>query len=234
MKKWLMALAAVLLTAPGALVAQEATAQRADPHERIYDVWQAGMDDTLELERGLKQIRAQLAPLPQFVELERLRPGALDKIIDLVRPIMREQSDRVEAEYRPRMIALLRSGLSRAEAAEVAEFYASPLGRKVLAANAANMQSSSVVNAAVSGGAVSTADVQADIRATENAVRDSFTQAELAQFYRELVARPGLAKLAPLVPRVAALRAEMESERLNDEEQARFNAALEAEFAPRD
>ena len=102
MKKWLMALAAVLLTAPGALVAQEATAQRADPHERIYDVWQAGMDDTLVLERGLKQIRAQLAPLPQFVELERLRPGALDKIIDLVRPIMREQSDRVEAEYRPR------------------------------------------------------------------------------------------------------------------------------------
>ena len=181
-----------------------------------------------------EQIRAHLAPLPQFVELERLRPGALDKIIDLVRPIMREQSDRVEAEYRPRMIALLRSGLSRAEAAEVAEFYASPLGRKVLAANAANMQSSSVVNAAVSGGAVSTADVQADIRATENAVRDSFTQAELAQFYREFVARPGLAKLAPLVPRVAALRAEMESERLNDEEQARFNAALEAEFAPRD
>jgi hypothetical protein len=233
-KKWLLALAAALLSAPCTLAAQGAANQGSDPHERVYEVLQAGIDDTVVLERGLEQIRANFAPMPQFVELERLHPGALDTIIALMRPIMREHSDRVEAEYRPRMIALLRSGLSRAEAIEVGEFYTSPLGRKVLAASSANMRSSSVVEAAVRDEEVSSADIQSDMQATGNAVLGSLSRAERDQVYREIAARPGLAKLAPLVSRLAALRAEMESERFNDEEQARFDAALEAAFAPRD
>ena len=227
MKRLLLALCAVFLSAPGAILAQSVPAeQSSDPHERIYAVLLSGFDQGVALDRTLEEMRRQFALNPDIAQFEESNPGTIAALSEAARPIIAAMSKRINAAYRPRMISLLRSELTLEEAEDIADFYASPFGKKVIAANAANTQSANVMRAAVDQQEITTADVQADLVATGGAVLESLSQSELTELYREVAARPGLAKLTALLPKIAAVRAKMERELPTAREEQQLDRAF--------
>jgi hypothetical protein len=231
-KKLLLALVAALLIAP-ALSAQSApTASSASPHEQLYAAFDAGIDQDAVTDRALAAVGRQMLAVPQIAAVEERHPGTVATLLARARPIVLTHSDRVHAQYYPRMISLLRAELTIEEATDLVDFYTSPLGRRLLLASSVNTRADTVVGAAVEDQSVTGADVQADLEATGRATLNSLSAAETAQLYREIAARPALAKLTPMMPKLAALRAQMESEPLSAQEQAALNTVLEAVLGP--
>ena len=145
-------------------------------------------------------------------------------------PIIASYSQRVKRAYRPRMIALLRAELSAADAAEIAEFYASPIGRRLISGVSQSYRPDTVLDTINEERAVTSADVERDLGSASQATLQGLSVDEAEALYREIEARPAIARLAPVVPKLAALRAQMEEEPLTAQEEAAIEAALRDVF----
>jgi len=220
-----------------ALAAQPAAAQSAapaevtaDPHERVYDTLIAQGDDGPMIEAVLDWMVAQLASDPNIALLAKDNPGLLEALRSATRPIIVGYSRRVKREYRPRMVALLRSELTAAEASDVADFYASPIGRRLVAGISATYRPDSVLGTIDDERRVTSTDIERDMDSASQATLRALSAAEVEELNREIESRPAMAKLVPVVPKLAALRAEMEEEPLTAEEEAAIEGALRGVF----
>ena len=232
MRRLLLAFAALALAAqPAAAQTVESAGLTADPHERVYDTLIAQADDGPMIESVLDWMVGELARDPNIAVIEAAHPGFLKRLRAAARPIIAGYSLRVKRAYRPRMIAILQSDLTAAEAAEIADFYASPIGRKVVAGVTQSYRPDAVLGTIETEQEVSVADVEQDMDSATQAALQGLSAQETAELYAEIAARPAMAKLVPVVPRIAALRAEMEEEPMTPEEDAAIEAAFGEIFA---
>jgi hypothetical protein len=231
MRRVLLALWAVTLTVQPAAARDTATVGViADPHERVYETLIAQADDGPMIEAALDWMVRQLASDPNIALLAKDNPGLLNALRAATRPIIVGYSRRVKLEYRPRMIALLRSELTAAEATDVAAFYASPIGRRLVAGVSASYRPDTVLGTIDEERRVTSADVARDMDSASQATLQNLSPAEVEELNREIESRPAIAKLVPVVPKIAALRAQMEEEPLTAEEEAAVTVALRGVF----
>ncbi len=232
MRSLLLALSAVMWVAQPALAQPAPAAEAAaDPHERVYDTLLALSDDGPMVEAVLDWMVAQIRGDPNVARLAADYPSLLGDVRNAARPIIVDYSQRVKRDYRPRMVALLRAELSAADAAEIAEFYASPIGRRIVAGVSANYRPDTVLGTIDDDRAVTAADVSRDLGNATQATLQGLSPAETEELYREIAARPAMTRLAPVVPKLAALRAQMEEEPMTAEEEAAIGVALRKVFA---
>lgn len=227
MRSVLWTFAALVLVAPPC-AAQPATpvAAAATPYERVYDTLVAQTDDGPLIESALDWLELELAGDPNIAALEAANPGMIEAFRHSVRPVIVSYSQRVKLAYRPRMIALLEDGLTEAEAAEIADFYESPIGRRLVSGVSSNYRADAVLGTIQSDTRVTAADVRRDMDDASATTLQGLSAEEQQALYREIAAHPAIAKLVPVVPRIAALRAQMEEEPMIAEEEAAIQAAL--------
>ncbi|MBX7458186.1 hypothetical protein K3152_08000 [Qipengyuania sp. 1NDH17] len=86
----------------------------------------------------LREIRAAYQQDPDFADLEQSCPGTIGVVMDTMTPILKEY-DIIELRLRREaMLEILKVELSPDQARLAADFYSSPLGRKLMGAVAAN------------------------------------------------------------------------------------------------
>ncbi len=225
--KWLLpALCALMVAAPAVNAQTGPAAAAADAYEQLYGSLEEGVDQGVVIDNMLAMLTDQLASDPDVAFLERTRPGSLAAMRAATRPIFLEYSERVRLLYRPRMIDVLRGGLTAEEAASAAEFYRTPIGRKLIEAMVASYRPAKVFDAALAEETVSSQDVESDIRGSAGLALASLTDDDFAELAREIGARPALAKLSSLLPDLARLRAVMEEEPLTPDEERRLETAI--------
>jgi hypothetical protein len=232
MRCLLFAFAALALAAqPSAAQVVQAAQLAADPHERVYDTLVAQADDGPMIEAALDWLIGELRRDGNIAVIEAAHPGFLKQMRAATRPIIAGYSQRVKLAYRPRMIAILRAELTAEDAAEIAEFYASPVGRRLVAGVSQSYRPEAVLGTIGSDEQVTVAEVERDMDGATQAALQGLSAAETAELHAEIAAHPAMAKLVPLVPKIAALRAEMEEQPMTAEEEAAIGTALAEVFA---
>lgn len=232
MARLLPALCALLLLMPAAGAAQAPPAEAADPYEQVYRVLEGGYDQALVVENALKMLTSQMVMNPLIALVENRTPGTLAALRGAVRPTMLAYSERVRLEFRPRMVDVLRKGLSADEAAEIGEFYATPIGSRLMAHVSASYRPANVIDTIGEGRKVTQADVEGDLDTSAGQALAGMSDAELAELTSELAARPAMTRLAPLLPAIAALRAEAEEAPMIAEEERALQTAVESVLGP--
>ncbi|MEO0700028.1 MAG: DUF2059 domain-containing protein, partial [Pseudomonadota bacterium] len=80
----------------------------------------------------MEVVRLEFASVPEIASANAMSPGLIDEMMTELRPIFRDYKKRIGELYRPRMIAILADGLTPSEASDVADFFRSELGRRIL------------------------------------------------------------------------------------------------------
>lgn len=232
MRCLLLAFAAFALVAqPSAAQTVQPAVSSGSPHERIYDTLIAQSDDRALIESVLDWLVREVSRDPNIAALAGSNPGLYDALRDAVRPIVAGYSQRVKLAYRPRMIALLESELTSPEATEIADFYASPIGRRLVTGVAQNYRADAVLDTLKTDERVTTTHVEQDMDNATQATLQAMSSEETEQLYRELASRPAVMKLIPVVPKLAALRAEMEEEPMTADEEGAIQIAIREVFS---
>lgn len=231
--------AGVLALAPVALLAAAApaAAQGEAPLDPAYSDLVAAIEMTVDQERvitnGLNALQKEFAATEAFAEAEALSPGLIAEVTNGLRPILTAQNSRVQALYRPRMVALFARSLTPDEAKSVAAFYRSDIGRK-LVGNVANAYTPDATLSGIETEAPVTADqVRADLNAAVESGIDQLSADDRRKMIAATLSNPALLKLEKINPSLQQLRVEMENEPLTAEEDAALVAVVEGVFARR-
>ncbi|MBD3730525.1 MAG: DUF2059 domain-containing protein [Sphingomonadales bacterium] len=209
--------------APAAV--QAASAE--DPaYDHLYDAIIGGADYDQIVDGMLVAMRQAFLAEKIIADAEAQRPGLVDRLMVAIRPVLATYSLRVRGEYRPRMIGLLRQHLTPAEAAEIADFYETPIGRRLLAGVAQNYRPTNTMSKATNVDSIDTRDVTADMDQTAGKALGSLTSEELAQLAEAARTHPAIAKLGGIRADLAALRVTMEKEPMTAEEEAALRDAV--------
>lgn len=226
-----VALAALVLAAPGTARAEApaaaAAAEALTPFERIYAEMEAGVDQEQMLSGLVATMARQLVTAsPELVEAEEQFPGLSRKAAEAMRPVLRSYSARVREAYRPRFVALFAELFTPAEATDIADFYASPTGRKLLGAMSDAYDGKAMVSEAVKGGDVSDAAIKADARRAARQAVARMSEAELVALGELAQRKPVLFRLGELGTRATPLRVEMENAPLLPAEEQALERAI--------
>ena len=234
MRKLIALAAAVMLGtfSPAPSLAQAAPvpgeAVQADAHELLYEAMCGGIDQDQMIEGQLRSVREVWEADANLLVAERQFPGLMDAMIDAARPIIRKISEQSHAEYRPKMIAAMKTVLNAEEAADAAEFYNSPIGRKLLGGIAANADARRTIEGYLDNQEVAESDIRGDIRATSGKAVGALTDEELAALGEMATEKPALMKLGELGEAIIPIRMEMERAAMTGELQTQMAAAVEA------
>lgn len=218
--------ALVLIAPPCAAQADETATLSATAHERVYDTLIAQADDGPMIEASLDWLVHELMSDPNIAALDRENPGLVKALRSAVRPIIVGYSQRVKVSYRPKMIAALEADLTGPEAAEIAQFYASPIGRVLVSGVSQNYRPDAVLGTLETDEKVSTTEVRRDMNSATQATLQSLSAEQTEELYREIAAHPAVEKLALVIPQITALRAQMEEEPMTAEEEAAIQTVL--------
>ena len=236
--KVLVALLGAAMLQP-ALAAAPALAQAEDPavspHAALLDAMQSGIDQEASLDTMLAQVAAAMVNgNPELAALEEEHPGMIGAMVLNLRPVLRSNSDRVTAVFRPRLVAEIAAVMSEEESTALAGFYNSDLGRRVTRVASQNMSVANASEAAIAGETVSAEDVGADLARTTAQTMEALSLADRTELMAQSLATPGFLKMPQLMQQVAAIRAEMESAPPTADEQQAIVAAVQqtvAQFA---
>ncbi|MBO9499752.1 MAG: DUF2059 domain-containing protein [Novosphingobium sp.] len=232
--------ALLLLAAAGPALAaddpppQAPAAAAADPYDDVYSAILEGVDDQATLDRVLDTIMTALQrEVPEMAIVEDARPGFLGELRTAMRPVMSDYSARVMAAYRPKVLKVLGEELTVDEARQVAAFYRSELGRKLLGGAVQHFDLDETMRSAVRNpdAPIESDTVNADFKRIGVQAYLALTPEERKQLDLIASQTPALMKLAAAQPRLTALRAEMENEPPTPEENARLEAVMTAAFA---
>lgn len=239
MRKFLSLFAPLLLavsfagwTSP-ALSAAEDAAIVTDAHEDLYSAMEEGVDQGLMKEQVLGTvITAFKQEIPEIALIEDAQPGFIEKLRTDLRPIMSDYSDRVKLEYRPKMVAALRAMLTPDEAREVAAFYRSPLGKKLLAGASQNYDLDDTASKALRNpdADIQSETLETDFRRMGVQAYLGLTPAERKQMGTVPAQYPALMKFVADQSGIMAIRVQMENEPLNSDEDARLEKMIKAAF----
>jgi hypothetical protein len=141
---------------PAAAQAQAAlSAQSAKPAKAYYDVYDAmigGMDLAAMTDTAADSIFDGLVRNePSFSALAKGKPQLRDRFRTIARPYLRIWLERSTTVRRDQIAQNLSTKLTLAEAREIADFYGSPLGQKILAAITRNLSLDATVDTTIAG-----------------------------------------------------------------------------------
>lgn len=235
MPRFAPAIAVLLACAPLAALPVHATDVPAaapvavDPFEDIY----AAIQESADMERQLDQLSAtiaeQIASADTSLAIAEARyPGLSKAMVTGFRPVLAGYSARVRESFRPRMIAVFRDKLSASEARDVAAFYRSPMGKRLLGGVVESFDAKATITSALKDKEVSAAAVQADTDAAVRGALAQFTQDDFAALGELARRQPGLMKLGAIGEALGPIRAAMENQPLTDAEQQALSDSIVA------
>jgi hypothetical protein len=204
-----------------------------------YDGVIAAMLEAVDQEAAYDGIAASIAreyaSVPEIARLEAIKPGLIKAIVAGLRPVMLSYGNRVRSDYRPKMAALLARYFTPDEARDVAAFYRSPVGRKLMG----NVSRSITADATVSGigSAISEGkepgdikvgsdQIAADAAKATGAALGQLTQDDLKALDRMAREKPALLKLNLVAAELLPLRTAMENEPPTADEIAQIQEAV--------
>jgi hypothetical protein len=249
--RWSLVLAAALsLATPGhaqddtippplAPRAAPAAPVSADPDHPAFGDLIDAINEVVDRDATLAAMSATIAreyaQIHEIAALESVKPGLIDVVIEAMMPVLRSYSERIQQEYRPQMKATLAYRLTPAEAMDIAAFYRSPTGRKLMSGVSRNtsMEStlSGISDAVMTGKdpadiTIGSAQVKQDITGAAQAGVEALSEDELIDLGRLALEKPALLKLNSMVGDIIALRTSMENEQPTAEENAAIEAAV--------
>ena len=193
-----------------------------DPFEDIYVAIQESADTDRQLDQLSNTIAQQIASADTSLAIAEARyPGLSKAMVAGFRPVLAGYSARVRESFRPRMIGVFRERLSESEARDVAAFYRSPMGKRLLGGVVDSFDGKATITSALQDKDVSAAAVRADTDAAVRGALAQFSEADFAALGELAQRQPGLMKLGAIGEALGPIRAEMENQPLTKaEEQA--------------
>lgn len=234
-----LALGALALSPlPLAMVAAPVAAQEnAAAYKDLYMSIDEGVDHDIALDSTMKVVRREYAAVPAIAEVEKLSPGLIDEIVKEMRPIFRDYQARVRDLYRPQMVSVFSRNLTPSEATDIAAFYRSDIGKRILGGVSRNYSPDAslenVVEIENQSDEETRDDVQTDISNASASTVAELSREDLVTIGRMAMEKPALIKLNSINPQIIAVRAEMEKEPPTAEEEARIQAVIQEVFARR-
>jgi hypothetical protein len=206
--KTLAVLSLLALAQPALLSAQtDAAAKPAESaavavdqaHLQLYDVITGGLDIQVMAQAGADSIFDGLVRNePRMKQLAERNPGMRAEFRTIALPYLKTWMTRSTGVMRERVAARFAKHFTAAEAAELGQFYASPVGRKLMRALSGSMTFDNTVDQAMQSGKASDPMVDADLdKSLQTGVArllPTLTPAEKAEFMR-MSKRPVFAKL---------------------------------------
>lgn len=224
----------LVLTPMAALPAYAQTAASAapitaDPYDDIYAAIQESADLDRQLDLLSTTIAQQIASADTSLAIAETRyPGLSQAMVNSFRPVLSSYSARVREDYRPRMVAVFRNRLSDSEARDVAAFYRSPMGRRLLGGVVDNYDAKATITSALKDKNVDSAAVRADSDAAVRGALAQFSQADFAQLGELAQRQPGLLKLGAIGTELGPIRTAMENAPMTPAEEKALEAAIVA------
>lgn len=136
-----------------------------------------------------------------------LGPALIDALAQNIDVYMREYDER----FTPRAVAIVRSGLSRADVKTLTAFYASPLGQRVLAAASSHVDGSEVAQAGLEGRAFDPDMAKRQMMAAGWGALADLGADDRAKVMEQAFSPAGQ-HLVALIPQLTALQAELANE----------------------
>lgn len=206
--------------------AQDAPATQAQSaHSLLYAAMESGIDQEQVLSVTAEVVAVQvLASLPPEVLLN--NPSVHGELVAALRSPLRQYSERIREEYRPRMVGVIANVMTAEESSSLAEFYSSELGQRVLRSASSNLSVDNMVEDGASDMTVGSEAVEQDMMETGLRAFGALSEEDQADFMRISLTTPGFAKMPALQQQIAPVRAEMESTPPTAEEAAAIQAAV--------
>lgn len=222
-----------LAVAPAPVTAQQSDAAYQD----LFNAINEGVDHEVALDSTMRVVRREYAAVPEIAQVEKLSPGLIDELIKEMRPIFRDYQDRVRTLYRPQMVGLFQRSLSPFEAQDIAVFYRSDIGRRILGGVSRNYSPDAtlenVENIENQSDEEVRGNVANDIGNATAATLSELSQDDLMAVGQMALEKPALLKLGQINPQMIALRAQMEQEQPTADEAAQIEAVIQAVFKRR-
>ncbi len=198
------------------------------PYFAVLDAIESGLDQEAAFRVVAGTIASELArSSPEMIEAEASYPGLSEALTQAILPSLRRHSQEVQAKFRPRLAAALKRQFTPEQAQDVAVFYRSPIGRKLMHKVERNYDGRATVTAAMREQSVGLADVQVDERTMISRSLSELTQADLAELGRLVQTRTHLLKLDKAARAMAPIRVQMENEPMRPEIEAQMLADME-------
>ena len=234
----IIAAAALAIIAPTALAAQtEPTAiqtapQEAGPYARLADALLSPQVREAGFEVTVRDLRTVMLRDPDIALTEKDCSGAVDSMVMAVRPFLAEYEAVESATIRREMIALFRETLNDEEADQLATFYQSENGQKLIAAINANLNFEQTITGSAEGDAeapvvVKKSDLESDNRRAIAGMLKSLSPEELQEIGTQIVKVPAFARMQELNPKIQALRLDIANRNLIPGFDARMEKAIQ-------
>ncbi|HSF11683.1 MAG TPA: DUF2059 domain-containing protein [Erythrobacter sp.] len=201
----------------------------------LIDAMQEAVDQDAAMAAMSASIAREYAKVPEIAALEAAKPGLIDAVVAAMQPTLVTLGERVQQDYRPRMQALMARHLTSAEAGDLAAFYRSPLGRKLLtgASRSLTMENTlSGVGTSIADGVdpadltVARSQVEKDITGAALSGVRTLSDDDLLEMGRVALRTPALLKMNTMLPEIITLRTAMENEQPNAAEVAAIEEAV--------
>lgn len=186
-------------------------------NEKARDAYADLIESIASDEMAAQEFEVQMAQAPEvwakdpdFIELDQECPGFIEGYSTAIRPSLLKGHLDDYAWYRVQLNTLLRAELSPEEAAQGAQFFNSPLGRKLVTWAWANTSIENVTAEAIESpdGTVSSEAFDADREATRERLKEDYSFDDLAAIKEGLGEGFG-PKLLELKPKINAITLEM-------------------------
>lgn len=224
-----LALAAL---APLQVGAQEVPAGRVSAeyaeHERLLTTLQSdAILDANMASVSRAAVRVILQGNGLMAETATAHPGFVEDLIKGLVPITSAWARESLRLVRPRQLELLRSTLTSEEAALLADFYASPLGQKVVIGTAQGTDYAASINPENIFDPLTGANIDADLKAGARRMAQTTALSSAEQLrLLALTAEPAFVKMSGIAPRMTELMAEVENRPMPPETQAQMAQAM--------
>jgi hypothetical protein len=177
----------------------------------------AGTPDMLATVNQL--VEKQLAADPSMQELEKDHPGLIKHIAKVITDESQRQTEATMPKLQTRLQDLFASTMSAAELRQAINFYASPIGKKLIAAQQSGSNMEAMFATAVETGKVSSSDIVDRNRAISAQAAQNFSaedQAALLAFGKT----PAFLKVQQLGPKVTAITTQWSNETTPEDDAA--------------
>ena len=209
--------AAMALLVPTTLAAKaddpnpSPAAQEAGGHDRLAEALNSETLHDAAIEAVLRDMRTVMMRDPNMVLMERECEGIVDSLVAASSPVIVEYSEVERTVTIAEMKVLLEKELTADEAAQLAAFYESKSGQRVLAGVNANLNFEQSIAGSIPTDPdapvrLDERDAESDSRRTVAGMLSGLSREELDEIGREILAIPAFGKFQALGPQISALR----------------------------
>lgn len=185
------------------------------------------------LENAVMAIGRQFSSDPMFLELEEESPGLIDELLVTVRPILAQFANNGLSQQRAGMEMIFARHLNAAEAGELAQFYRSPIGSKILGGVSKHYSFDEILTQGMQNEAINSDTFRAAMDQSATAAAADLTAEEQDELANLFKTNPALRKLAIISPELQELKLQIASQNLTPAEEAAMNAAMTRVFERR-